>query len=60
MAIVLSNPTVEETLYDLDGSWYMIADGKDATCDGVKICDGQITIPAYTVIILVNGICASS
>ena len=56
MAIVLSNPTAEDAIYDLEGNWYMIADGKDATRDDAKVCDGKIAIPAYTVIILANSI----
>lgn len=55
-AIIISNPTSQDLTYTLDGSWHMIANGTTAIADGIEICEGRITIPSYTAIILINNI----
>ena len=52
-ALLISNPTSADMTYELDGEWYMVVNGIDASAELV-LCTGSITIPAYTAIILVN------
>ena len=53
-ALLISNPTGADMTHELDGEWYMVVNGVDASAEPV-LCTGSITIPAYTAIILVNG-----
>ena len=54
--LIIANPTSKEVTYTLDGNWYMIANGIENTEDASKICEGKVSIPAYTAIILTNSI----
>jgi pullulanase len=53
-ALLISNPTSADMTYELDGTWYMVVNGVDASAEPV-LCEGSITVPAYSAIILVNG-----
>ena len=53
-ALLISNPTSAEMTYELDGTWYMVVNGVDASAEPV-LCEESITVPAYSAIILVNG-----
>ena len=55
-ALVVSNPTAEAMTYTLNGSWNLVANGVSAM-DGPVACSGEITIPPYTAIVLVNDYC---
>ena len=59
-ALIISNPTSEKVTYTLDGIWYMIANGADAETEGIETCEGKITVPAYTAIVLTNSIFTSN
>lgn len=55
-AMVISNPTATAMTHPLTGSWNLVVNGVSAM-DSSVVCSGEITIPAYTAIILVNDYC---
>jgi pullulanase len=55
-ALIVSNPTGEAMTYTLSGSWNMIVNGTSVMA-APETCEGTITIPAYTAVILVNDNC---
>ena len=52
-ALVIANPTGEAMTYTLNGNWNLIVNGQSAT-EAPEACNGEITIPAYSAIVLVN------
>ena len=58
--LVISNPTVGSMTYSLSADWHMIADGDSVNLDSPELVSGNITIPAYSAIILVNGTLAGT
>ena len=54
-ALVVSNPTAEAMSYTLNGTWNQLTDG-ESVIDGIPVeCTGEISVPAYSAIIFVNG-----
>ena len=53
-AFIIMNPTAEAMTYELDGSWHMLSDGSTAGAESLGVVSGEITIPAYSAIVLVN------
>ena len=53
-AFILLNPTAEEMTYELSGSWNMICNGSVAGAESLGTVSGEITVPAYSAIVLVN------
>ena len=53
-AFILLNPTAEEMTYELSGSWNMICNGSVAGAESLGTVTGEITVPAYSAIVLVN------
>ena len=56
-ALVISNPTAEAMTYTLSGSWYLVVSGTSAMTSDPIECSGEITVPANSAIVLVNGNC---
>ena len=54
-ALIISNPTAEAMTYTLSGGWYMIANGTSPIDGTPVLCEGEIEIPPYTAVILVNA-----
>ena len=52
-ALLLSNPTVANMTYNLEGQWYMVVNGTDSSSEPV-LCEGKIDIPPYSAVIFVN------
>ena len=59
-ALVICNPTGEAMTYTLSGNWNLIINGVSAMEDGPVSCTGEITIPAYSAIVLVNDYCINN
>ena len=55
-AMVISNPTATAMTHPLTGNWNLVVNGVSAM-DSSVVCSGEITIPPYTAIILVNDYC---
>jgi pullulanase len=55
-ALVISNPTGEAMKYTLTGSWHMVINGV-GVIGSPQACQGEITIPAYSAVVLVNDNC---
>ena len=53
-AFIIMNPTAETMTYELEGSWHMLSDGSTAGAESLGVVSGEITIPAYSAIVLVN------
>ena len=53
-AFMIFNPTGEEMTYTLDASWNMICNGSVAGAESLGVVSGEITIPAYSAVVLVN------
>ena len=53
-ATILANPTGEAITYTLTGTWYMLADGSVVMVESPRETTGEITIPAYSAVVLVN------
>ena len=53
-ALMVMNPTGEEMTYTLDASWNMICNGSVAGAESLGVVSGEITIPAYSAVVLVN------
>ena len=51
---MVMNPTGEEMTYTLDASWNMICNGSVAGAESLGVVSGEITIPAYSTVVLVN------
>ena len=58
-ALVVTNPTNEEMTYSLEGSWNLIINGVDVMDAPVKYST-EITIPAYSAVVLVNDYCINN
>ena len=55
IATIILNPTDEAITYTLDdGSWNMICDGQHAGIEVIDTVEGEISIPAYSAVIVVN------
>jgi len=54
-AMVIMNPTGEAMTYNLTSSWHMVCDGTQAGAASLGVVEGEIVIPAYSAIVLVNG-----
>ncbi len=52
-ALIISNPTSADMTYELDGEWYMVVNGIDASAEHT-LCQGSLTVPPYSAIVLVN------
>ncbi len=55
-ALVISNPTAEAMTYTVSGDWHMVINGQ-TVMDAPEACQGTITIPAYSAVVLLNGNC---
>jgi pullulanase len=53
-ALMVMNPTGEEMTYTIDASWNMICNGSVAGAESLGVVSGEITIPAYSAVVLVN------
>ena len=53
-ATIIANPTAEAITYTLSGTWYLLVDGVAVTLDNPAETTGQITIPAYSAVVVVN------
>ncbi|MBQ8414946.1 MAG: type I pullulanase [Clostridia bacterium] len=53
-AFILLNPTAEEMTYELNGTWNMVCNGSVAGAESLGTVSGEITVPAYSAIVLVN------
>ena len=53
-AFIIMNPTAEAMTYELTSSWNIICDGSTAGAEVLGTASGEITIPAYSAIVLVN------
>ena len=53
-ATIIANPTAEAITYTLTGTWYLLVDGVAVTLDNPAETTGQITIPAYSAVVVVN------
>jgi pullulanase len=56
-ALVISNPTGEAMTYTLTGNWNMVINGVSVIEGAPLPCQGEITIPAYSAVVLVNDNC---
>jgi pullulanase len=56
-ALVISNPTAEAMTYTLTGNWNMVINGVGVIEGDPIACQGTITIPACSAIVLVNDNC---
>ncbi len=54
-ALILSNPTPAEMTFTLEGEWYVIVDGVSVKLDADTLVSGNIYIPAYSAMVLVNA-----
>ena len=54
-ALILSNPTPAEMTFTLEGEWYVIVDGVSVKLDADTPVSGNIYIPAYSAMVLVNA-----
>ena len=54
-ALILSNPTPAEMTFTLEGDWYVIVDGVSVNLDADTLVSGNIYIPAYSAMVLVNA-----
>ena len=54
-ALILSNPTPAEMTFTLEGDWYVIVDGVSVKLDADTLVSGNIYIPAYSAMVLVNA-----
>jgi hypothetical protein len=48
------NPTAEEMTYELDGSWNIVCNGTEASAESLGTAEGEVKIPAYSAVVLVN------
>ena len=55
-ALVISNASAEEMTYTLTGNWNLVVNGVSVP-ESITACSGEITIPAFTAVVLVNDIC---
>ena len=53
-ALLIFNPTSEEMTYEVSGSWNMVCSGSIAGAESLGKVSGEITIPTYSAIVLVN------
>ena len=53
-ALVIMNPNAEAMTYENSASWNMVCNGVEAGADVIEIISGNITIPAYSAVVLVN------
>ena len=58
-ALIISNPTSEAMTYTLTGSWHMVINGVGVIEGDPIACQGTITIPARSAIVLVNDNCVN-
>jgi pullulanase len=56
-SLVISNPTGEAMTYTLTGNWNMVINGVSVIEGAPLPCQGEITIPAYSAVVLVNDNC---
>ena len=54
-AMIITNPTAETMCYTANGSWYMVSDGASVLVDAPVSVSGDISIPAYSAVILINN-----
>jgi pullulanase len=55
-AIVIANPTDEAMRYNLNGSWHMVINGVSVMENAPVLCQGEITISAYSAVVLLNDV----
>lgn len=53
-ALIVINPTVKYMTYNLDCPWNMLCDGTKAGADVISTVSGNIKIPPYSAVVLVN------
>ena len=53
-AIVVTNGTANAYNYNAGSGWYVLCDGANASADSDVITQGNVTVPKYSAIILVN------
>ena len=56
-ALVIANPTAEAMTYQVVGSWNMVINGVDVIEGDPIPTQGEITVPAYSAVVLVNDNC---
>ena len=52
--MIIINPTGETMNYTANGSWNMLSDGETVNVDSPVAVSGDISISAYSAIILIN------
>jgi pullulanase len=53
-AMIIINPTGEAMTYTASGSWNMLSDGETVNVDSPVAVSGDISISAYSAIVLIN------
>ena len=54
-ALIIANPTAESFDRTLSSEWYMLSDGETVLDGEPVLCEGSVSIGAYSAVILVNG-----
>ena len=53
--MIITNPTAETATFTPAGSWNMLSDGENVYTDSPEAVSGNISIAAYSAIILINN-----